>query len=127
MQVYGFGKSEELIGDLMKKTGTTPAIATKFAPLPFRFGADNVVNTLKVSELGMYYCSDMSKGEICLTKSMLEIATCLTPQVLLQASLRRLQRESVELYQVGILISQHACMDHDSAGNLVELIFAETS
>ena len=36
------------------------------------------------------------------TNLVLESAS-LTPQVLLQASLRRLQRESVELYQVGII------------------------
>jgi len=46
--VYGVGKSEELIGDLKKSNSTVPAIATKFAPLPWRFSADNVVNALKV-------------------------------------------------------------------------------
>ena len=48
VQVYGFGKSEELIGDLRRQTGTSPAIATKFAPLPWRFSADNVVKGIKV-------------------------------------------------------------------------------
>jgi len=48
-EVYGVGKSEELIGDLKKSNSTVPAIATKFAPLPWRFSADNVVNALKGS------------------------------------------------------------------------------
>ena len=48
VKVYGFGKSEELIGDLKRQTGTSPVIATKFAPLPWRFSADNVVKALKV-------------------------------------------------------------------------------
>ena len=48
LQVYGFGKSEELIGDLAKITNTKPLIATKFAPLPWRFTADNVVQGIKV-------------------------------------------------------------------------------
>ena len=85
MQVYGFGKSEELIGDLMKKTGTSPAIATKFAPLPFRFGADNVVNTLKVSNQACahaLYHGSVLKGSklvsqtLC-TDAMLEVAVLL--------------------------------------------------
>jgi hypothetical protein len=29
LQVYGFGKSEEFIGEFMKETGTQPIIATK--------------------------------------------------------------------------------------------------
>ena len=49
MQVYGFGKSEELLGDLKNTDSTKPAIATKFAPLPWRFGADNVVKGVKVN------------------------------------------------------------------------------
>lgn len=48
-EVYGFGKSEELIGDLAKITNTKPVIATKFAPLPWRFTADNVVKGIKGS------------------------------------------------------------------------------
>lgn len=53
LQVYGFGKSEELIGDLAKITNTKPVIATKFAPLPWRFTADNVVKGIKV---GVRHC-----------------------------------------------------------------------
>jgi hypothetical protein len=53
--VYGVGKSEELIGDLKKTSSTVPAIATKFAPLPWRFGADNVVKALKVT----HSCADV--------------------------------------------------------------------
>ena len=48
MQVYGFGKSEELLGHLKNTDSTKPAIATKYAPLPWRFGADNVVKGVKV-------------------------------------------------------------------------------
>ena len=49
MQVYGFGKSEELIGDLRKKYSSyKPFIATKVAPLPWRFVDLNMRNALKV-------------------------------------------------------------------------------
>lgn len=52
MQVYGFGKSEELIGDLRQKYNNyKPVIATKVAPLPWRFAEGNVRNALKVSLL----------------------------------------------------------------------------
>lgn len=33
LQVYGFGKSEEFLGEFMRSTGTSPLVATKFAPL----------------------------------------------------------------------------------------------
>ena len=46
-QVYGFGFSEEFIGGFMRQTGTSPAIATKFAPLPWRFSSDSVVDACK--------------------------------------------------------------------------------
>jgi aryl-alcohol dehydrogenase-like predicted oxidoreductase len=42
-QVYGFGLSEQFLGEFMKETGTQPIIATKFAPLPWRFTSKSVV------------------------------------------------------------------------------------
>lgn len=47
LQVYGFGLSEEFLQDFMKQTGTQPVIATKFAPLPWRFREQNVVEACK--------------------------------------------------------------------------------
>lgn len=60
-EVYGFGLSEEFLQDFMKQTGTQPVIATKFAPLPWRFREQNVVEACKsslkrlgISKLGLY-------------------------------------------------------------------------
>ena len=47
LQVYGLGLSEEFLQDFMKQTGTQPVIATKFAPLPWRFREQNVVEACK--------------------------------------------------------------------------------
>lgn len=47
MQVYGFGLSEEILGAAMKDTGRVPFIATKFAPLPWRFTSGSVVKALQ--------------------------------------------------------------------------------
>ena len=47
VQVYGFGLSEEFLQDFMRQTGTQPVIATKFAPLPWRFREQNVVEACK--------------------------------------------------------------------------------
>ena len=46
-QVYGFGFSEEFIGQFMRETGAKPAIATKLAPLPWRFTQGSVVDACK--------------------------------------------------------------------------------
>ncbi len=46
-QVYGFGYSEEFIGEFMRKTGARPQIATKYAPLPWRFTSGSVVDACK--------------------------------------------------------------------------------
>lgn len=48
--MYGFGKSEELVCDFIRRTSGSPApfIATKFAPLPWRFSADTVEKALQV-------------------------------------------------------------------------------
>ncbi|KAK9824860.1 hypothetical protein WJX74_001115 [Apatococcus lobatus] len=60
-EVYGFGLSEEFLGEFMRTTGVKPVIATKFAPLPWRYSADNVVKALKsslsrlgVAQVGLY-------------------------------------------------------------------------
>ncbi len=47
--VYGFGKSEELTGEFLRRKGASPVIATKFAPLPWRFTSDSVVSACRVS------------------------------------------------------------------------------
>lgn len=47
LQVYGLGLSEEFLQDFMKQTSTQPVIATKFAPLPWRFREQNVVEACK--------------------------------------------------------------------------------
>lgn len=47
-EAYGFGKSEELIAGFRKATNTKPVIATKFAPLPWRFTSASVIGALEV-------------------------------------------------------------------------------
>ncbi len=48
-EVYGLGQSERLIGQFMKATGQTPAIATKYFPLPWRFSQQSVADALTAS------------------------------------------------------------------------------
>mgnify|MGYP001159997662 CR=1 FL=1 len=55
-EVYGFGKSEELVGAfarehavLERETGVSPVLATKFAPLPPRFAPEDVPKALQAS------------------------------------------------------------------------------
>ncbi|MEM9922258.1 MAG: aldo/keto reductase [Cyanobacteria bacterium P01_D01_bin.50] len=48
-EVYGLGLSEELIGQFRKKTDKQVQIATKFAPLPWRFSAESVSDALTES------------------------------------------------------------------------------
>jgi len=53
-EVYGFGKSEELLNEFMSNTAgdpdfAAPILATKFAPLPLRWGADDVPKALRAS------------------------------------------------------------------------------
>ncbi|KAK9904950.1 hypothetical protein WJX75_006301 [Coccomyxa subellipsoidea] len=48
-EVYGFGNSEEFLGEFMKTTETKPVIATKFAPLPWRFTSKSVVSACRAS------------------------------------------------------------------------------
>lgn len=62
-EVYGFGLSEELLGQFIKQTSTPIQIATKYGPAPWRFTGSSVSQALT-------------------------------------ASLKRLQVERVDLYQV---------------------------
>ncbi|MBD1853683.1 aldo/keto reductase [Leptolyngbya sp. FACHB-711] len=62
-EIYGLGKSETLLGQFMQQTNQPVYIATKYFPLPWRFGKSAVADALT-------------------------------------ASLKRLQRDTVELYQV---------------------------
>ncbi|MGB3632608.1 MAG: aldo/keto reductase, partial [Rubrobacteraceae bacterium] len=47
-EIYGNGASENIIGELLREGGFdgTPIIATKFAPLPYRFGARSLLDAL---------------------------------------------------------------------------------
>lgn len=45
--MYGFGLSEEFLGDFMRRSNTQPVIATKFAPLPWRFTSGSVVGACR--------------------------------------------------------------------------------
>lgn len=54
-EVYGFGKSEEFLGEFMREQqaqmpgSAQPQIATKFAPQPWRFTADSVALACRAS------------------------------------------------------------------------------
>eukprot|EP00199_Chlamydomonas_sp_CCMP681_P001956 CAMPEP_0119107180 /NCGR_PEP_ID=MMETSP1180-20130426/8975_1 /TAXON_ID=3052 ORGANISM="Chlamydomonas cf sp, Strain CCMP681" /NCGR_SAMPLE_ID=MMETSP1180 /ASSEMBLY_ACC=CAM_ASM_000741 /LENGTH=379 /DNA_ID=CAMNT_0007092633 /DNA_START=5 /DNA_END=1144 /DNA_ORIENTATION=+ len=51
-EVYGFGKSEEFLGEFIREAGEAGKavqVATKFAPQPWRLTADSVPNALKAS------------------------------------------------------------------------------
>jgi aryl-alcohol dehydrogenase-like predicted oxidoreductase len=53
-EVYGFGKSEELLAEFAKDVAgetdlAAPALATKFAPIPFRWSAEDVPRALEAS------------------------------------------------------------------------------
>ena len=50
VEMYGYGTSEKLLGDFQKATSTNVMVATKFAPLPWRFGQNAPVKALKVSK-----------------------------------------------------------------------------
>jgi hypothetical protein len=54
-QVYGFGLSEEFLGDFMRRSGTQPVIATKFAPLPWRFTPGSVVGACRCGRRGQIW------------------------------------------------------------------------
>ncbi len=50
-EVYGNGASEKIIGEILREESfdKTPVIATKFAPLPYRFGARSLLDALDKS------------------------------------------------------------------------------
>lgn len=48
-EVYGLGKSEELIGKFVKETSATTQIATKYMPLPWRFRKEDVADAVTAS------------------------------------------------------------------------------
>jgi aryl-alcohol dehydrogenase-like predicted oxidoreductase len=50
-EIYGNGASERIIGEILREGGfdETPVIATKFAPLPYRFGARALLDALDKS------------------------------------------------------------------------------
>ena len=48
-EVYGFGESESLIGQFRQQTEQSVDIATKYLPVPWRFGADSVSDALSGS------------------------------------------------------------------------------
>ncbi len=48
-EVYGLGKSEELLGKFAREAKVSIQIATKFAPVPWRFTAQSVADALTAS------------------------------------------------------------------------------
>ncbi|MEO0868410.1 MAG: aldo/keto reductase [Cyanobacteria bacterium J06642_11] len=48
-EVYGLGKSEELLGEFLQHTDTPVAVATKYFPLPWRIGGQAVADALTAS------------------------------------------------------------------------------
>lgn len=48
-EVYGLGKSEELLGKFIKETNATTQIATKYMPLPWRFRQQDVADAVTAS------------------------------------------------------------------------------
>jgi len=48
-EVYGLGKSEELIGQFMQNTDQAVVVATKYMPLPWRFSAQSVADAVTAS------------------------------------------------------------------------------
>jgi len=48
-EIYGFGESERLLGQFMQQTQTPVQIATKYFPVPWRWGASSVADALKAS------------------------------------------------------------------------------
>jgi aryl-alcohol dehydrogenase-like predicted oxidoreductase len=48
-EIYGFGKSEELLGKFVKETPTATQIATKYMPLPWRWRSNDVTDAVTAS------------------------------------------------------------------------------
>lgn len=60
-EVYGFGESEKLLGQFIQDTDQPVQIATKYFPLPWRFGKEAVadaltasLNRLQVTKIALY-------------------------------------------------------------------------
>lgn len=60
-EVYGNGESERLLGEFSQNSSTSVAIATKYAPFPWRIGADSVsaavsesLSRLQLSQIALY-------------------------------------------------------------------------
>ena len=60
-EVYGNGESERLLGEFSQNSSTSVAIATKYAPFPWRIGADSVsaavsesLSRLQLSQIPLY-------------------------------------------------------------------------
>ncbi|KAJ1616621.1 NADP-dependent oxidoreductase domain-containing protein [Pavlovales sp. CCMP2436] len=52
-EAYGFGRSEELVRSCVASLGSLErpvTVATKFAPVPWRFGADSLVDACRASK-----------------------------------------------------------------------------
>ena len=56
VQVYGFGLSEEILGSAIRESGVQPFVATKFAPLPNRFGSESVVRACRFAPTSDKFC-----------------------------------------------------------------------
>ncbi|AFY81789.1 aldo/keto reductase [Oscillatoria acuminata] len=48
-EVYGLGKSEQLLGQFIRQTETPIQVATKYGPLPWRFTAESVAEAITAS------------------------------------------------------------------------------
>jgi aryl-alcohol dehydrogenase-like predicted oxidoreductase len=48
-EIYGLGKSEELLGKFIKETNARTQIASKYMPLPWRFRTEDVTDALTAS------------------------------------------------------------------------------
>jgi aryl-alcohol dehydrogenase-like predicted oxidoreductase len=48
-EIYGLGKSEELLGKFIKETNATTQIATKYMPLPWRFRSEDLADAVTAS------------------------------------------------------------------------------
>ena len=48
-EIYGSGRSERLLGEFLKQTDQPILVATKYAPMPWRFGKKAIANALKAS------------------------------------------------------------------------------
>ncbi len=48
-EIYGLGKSEELLGKFIKETNATTQIASKYMPLPWRFRSEDLANAVTAS------------------------------------------------------------------------------